>query len=103
MAKAKIVHSDDAVLIEFKGRKSSPEPTTGIIRFPGGHVEVSRCSDGSYFAHIQVVDPANVIQSRLDFKDADEIGIRCVQDIPNGSRVEKIALKIKAHVDHPVV
>lgn len=28
------------------------ESTTHIIEFPGGAVEVSRCEDGSYWAHI---------------------------------------------------
>ena len=101
MAKAKVIHSDDAVLIKLHGKKTSPEPSTAVIRFPGGHVEVSRCSDGTYYAHIQVADPANVIQSRLDFKDGSEIGIRSVQEIPNGSRVEKVAIKIAAKVNHP--
>ena len=64
MAKAKVIHSDDSVLIDFKGNKRSPEPATGVIKFPGGHVEVSRCTDGTYWAHIEVVDPANVVDTR---------------------------------------
>ena len=34
MARAKVVHSEDAVLVEFKGDKRNPEPTTGVMRFP---------------------------------------------------------------------
>ena len=48
MAKATVVHSDDAATIIFKGDRRRPEPSTGIIKFPGGHVEVTRCSDNTY-------------------------------------------------------
>jgi len=100
MAKAKVTHSDDAVQITFNGDKRSPEPSTGVIKFPGGHVEVSRCSDGSYFAHIQVVDSANVVGSRFDFQDASEHNIKAVQEIPHGNLINHIAVRVANKVPH---
>jgi hypothetical protein len=42
-------------LIELLGDKTRrPEPATHIIEFPGGAVELSRTSDGNYWAHIIV-------------------------------------------------
>ena len=100
MARAKVTHSDDAVQITFIGKKSNPEPSTGIIKFPGGHVEVSRCSDGTYFAHIEVVDSANVQASRMDFQDSVEHNIRSVQEVPQGHLVKHIAIRIANTVPH---
>jgi hypothetical protein len=41
--------------IELLGDKTRrPEPATHIIEFPGGAVELSRTSDGNYWAHIIV-------------------------------------------------
>jgi len=94
MARAKVVHSTDGVCVVFDGDKRNPEPSMGVIQFPGGHVEVSRCSDGSYFAHIEVVDAANVVASRLDFQDAAEHNIKSVTEVPNGNLVKKIAIRI---------
>lgn len=100
MAKARVTHSTDAVQVTFDGDKRKPEPSTGVIKFPGGHVEVSRCSDGTYFAHINVADPANVVESRMDFLNAHEHGIRSVQNIPHGNLVNHIAVKISNRVPH---
>jgi len=66
MARAKVVHSEQACEIVFYGHKSSPEPQTGVISFPGGHVEVSRHSDGSYWAHVAVDDPSFIVEGRID-------------------------------------
>lgn len=100
MAKAKVVHSTDAVLIEFKGSTKNPEPSTGVIKFPGGHVEVSRCSDGTYFAHISVVSEANVVNSRVDFSNSPDHKIKSVQDIPHGNLINHIAVRIRNQVPH---
>jgi hypothetical protein len=40
--------------IGLLGDKKRPESAQHIIEFPGGAIEVSRCSDGSYWAHIIV-------------------------------------------------
>ena len=69
MAKAKVTHSQDAVQITFNGDIRDPEPSTGVIKFPGGHVEVARCSDGTYWAHIAVVSGVNIIDGRIDRAD----------------------------------
>lgn len=98
MAKAKVIHSDDACLIQFNGDKCYPEPATGVIQFPGGHVEVSRCTDGTYWAHIAVVSPANIIGSRLDFTYGAPVS---VTDIPNGDKIDHIAIRIANAVPRP--
>lgn len=102
MARAKVTHSDDAVLIEFQGDKRNPEPATGIIKFPGGHVEVSRCSDGTYYAHIEVVDAANVVDSRFDFSELRPDMVRSVHTLPHGDLVKHVAIKIANAVPHEV-
>lgn len=66
--KFKIVNSDDALTIIVEGNPKNPEPSTAVIKFPGGSVEVSRTADGSYWAHItRLVNNAHVIDSRVDF------------------------------------
>lgn len=41
--------------ITLLGSKQKPEPAQHIIEFPGGAIEVSRCSDGvHYWAHIHI-------------------------------------------------
>lgn len=69
MAKAKVVHSDDACTLILKDNKNS-EPSVGIIKFPGGYVEVTCASDGSYLAHTHIDETAEVVASRIDFKYA---------------------------------
>lgn len=67
MARSKVVHSKDATTIILKGNKRNPEPSTSVIKFPGGHVEVSRTTDGEYWAHIAVDKAANIKDSRIDY------------------------------------
>ena len=100
MARAKVIHSEDAVMIKFEGNKNNPEPSTGIIKFPGGHVEVSRCTDGSYWAHIAVVDPVNIVETRADLAGPLPAEIRPVQDIPHGQQINHLALHIANTVAH---
>jgi hypothetical protein len=98
MAKAKVTHSDDAVQITFNGDRRNPEPATGVIKFPGGHVEVSRASDGTYWAHIEVVDHANRVESRIDYAhEARENGI---PPIPAEQFVKHIAIRVANTVPH---
>lgn len=101
MAKAKVVHSSDGVEIIFRGDKSNPEPSIGVITFPGGHVEVSRCSDGSYYAHLAVVDSANIVASRFDFQDSVQNGIPAVTAIPNGNLIKHMAIRVENIVPRP--
>jgi hypothetical protein len=100
MARARVIHSDDAVMIKFEGNRKNPEPSTAVIQFPGGHVEVSRCSTGEYFAHIQVVHPANVVDSRIDYHADSEARSYGVGDMPHGEHVSKVAIKISNKHPH---
>jgi len=100
MARAKVVHSDDAVMIEFKGDKRNPEPGTAVIKFPGGHVEVSRCSNGDYWAHVEVVSPENITDSRLDYTAAAWAELGSIPEVPRSNEIQKIAIKIANKVSH---
>jgi hypothetical protein len=95
MARAKVTHSQDGVTITFRGDPKSPEPSTGVIRFPGGHVEVTRCTDGTYWAHLEVDEPANTVDSRIDH---DYEGYRKmngqIPDLPEANHVKKIAIRV---------
>lgn len=42
--------------IVLRGDKHNPEPETVTIAFPGGEVNVTRCTDGSYWAHLTTFD-----------------------------------------------
>lgn len=101
MARAKVTHSDDAVQITFKGDKRSPEPSTAVIKFPGGHVEVSRCSDGSYWAHVEVVAPENTAESRIDYSFTEEHDAPLrIGDLPHADRIQHLAMRITNRVPH---
>lgn len=67
MARAKVIHSEDSVMIELRGNRKNPEPHTAVIRFAGGEVEVSRTSDGKFWAHLHVNESAELIDSRVDY------------------------------------
>lgn len=98
MARMKnIVHSGDACTMIFKGNKANPEPSLGVIKFPGGYVEVSRCSDGSYYAHLAAEDSINIIASRIDY-DYNAYRKVGIPQIPNHAHVKRIAIKIKPTV-----
>jgi hypothetical protein len=97
MARAQVTHSQDAVQITFDGDKRRPEPTTAVIQFPGGHVEVSRCSDGTYCAHLSVVGSANIVDSRVDYAPGTS---RDVRSLPDGDLVTKVALRVSNAVPH---
>jgi hypothetical protein len=90
MARAKVTHSGDSVQVTFNGDVRSPEPSTGIIKFPGGWVEVTRCSDGTYWAHLEVAPGATVHESRID-RHAPGGG---VVDVVDCERVTQIALRL---------
>lgn len=91
--------------IELRSFAERPEPAQHIIEFPGGAIEVSRCTDGSIWAHIIVNRAAPtldgsccqeatgiVVGSRID-TDAGII------DIPNAEGLQQIAVKIQPHRD----
>lgn len=94
MARAKVTHSTDAVQITFKGDKRSPEPSTGVIEFPGGNVEVSRCSDGTYWVHTTFVDGANIVAGRIDRAGRQD----AVEDLPDAHLITNIAVRVSNKV-----
>ncbi len=102
MAKAKVVHSSDACTIIFKGDKSNPEPSLGIIKFPGGHVEVSRCTDGTYWAHFYNDDDSSIIDSRIDYKfEAYKKHKGEIPSIPEHKEIQHMAVRVKGkYKDH---
>lgn len=61
------------------GDKAQPEPGEFYIHFPGGQIGVSRCSDGTYWAHFALEDEkedgegrikkSKIIDARIDCKD----------------------------------
>lgn len=97
MARAQVVHSDDAVTVIFNGDKRRPEPSTAIVKFPGGHIEVARCSDGGYWAHVQVVDPSNIDASRIERVFGAP---QSVTDLPNADLVQKLSVRVANRVPH---
>lgn len=102
MARAKVVHSEDACTIIFEGNKTSPEPAFGIIKFPGGHVEVTRCDNGTYWAHISIKDDTGdsskngkIVKSRFDYDYETSIKMnKNVVPIPEEQGIEHIAIRI---------
>lgn len=95
MDKAKVVHSDDAVLIKFNGDRKNPEPGTAVIEFPGGHVEVSRTQDGQYWAHVEVTDPQNIQRSRIDYTHEGYVATGCsIPEIPHADKIRHMAILI---------
>lgn len=99
MARIKVVHSDDAVMVEFKGNPKNPEPSTAVIKFPGGHVEVSRTSDGRYWAHLEVVEAGNVDDSRIDY-EYEAWKSMGIPELPMGDQVKKIAVLVSNKTPH---
>lgn len=96
MAKAKVTHSTDAVQVTFNGDKRNPEPSTGVIKFPGGHVEVSRCTDGTYWAHIAVVSGANIMEGRIDRQGRTQ----AVEGLDDAQKIVHLAIRVANHVPH---
>jgi len=107
MAKAKVTHSADSAQITFRGDKRRPEPSTAIIKFPGGSVEVTRTSDDEYWAHVAIDaaghglhmpdDPVGVIvDSRIDY---DHEGYKkaegAIPPIPLAEHVQHMAIKVR--------
>lgn len=101
MARAEIVHSDDAVAVIFRGNPRRPEPSTGVIKFPGGHVEVSRASDGTYWVHVErntrINDPDSdvlgvITESRIDH--TYEARARGIPPMPAHQDIQHVAIRI---------
>lgn len=94
MAKMRnIIHSDDSCMMIFKGNKRTPEPSTGVIKFPGGFVEVTRTSEGHYWAHIGVDTSDNIVHSRIDYAHGT-FEEQTIPPIPAQDKITKIAVMI---------
>jgi hypothetical protein len=105
MARFRVVHSDDAATILIAGDKRNPEPTSAIIKFPGGVVEVSRTSDGNYWVHASCFgpgeeSPGQIIGSRIDYaRDAYHRNGGEIPPIPAHADIEHMALLIARKVE----
>ena len=40
------------ILVVLSGDKRKPEPDSFRVEFPGGKVDIERCTDGSYWVHV---------------------------------------------------
>ena len=108
MARCQVTHSDDACCIDIRGDIRRPEPSTAVIRFPGGHVEVSRHSDGSYWVHVgrnvRINDPdadvlGHVVDGRIDITHAAQAAYSAnVLPMPAAEHIEHLALRIARSV-----
>ena len=99
MNKHKVVRSEDVTTIVIKGSRKHLEPGTAIIEFPGGCVEVSRCSDGSYWAHTTINEGAHKAESRMDYDHEEwtrrvENNQQAIPNIPGWQHVRHIAVRI---------
>lgn len=105
MAKGhQIVRSEDATTVVIRGDVRNPEPTHAIIAFPGGTVEVARCSDGTYWAHLALLprgaigdESFAVLASRVDYNH-EGWGEHGIPEIPSAHLVEKLSLRIGRYV-----
>ena len=99
MAKAKVVHSQDGCTMIFKGDVKHPEPALGVIKFPGGEVEVSRTSDGSYWAHLSVDDDATLEDSRVDYRyQMAPENAEHIPSIPGEEYIQKLAIRVRGEI-----
>src|SRR5258708_1251234 len=93
--------------IELLGDKTKrPEPATHIIEFPGGAIELSRTTDGNYWAHIIVNRDfalpddcdgmraafGQIVGSRIDYDFPADPNI---VDVPDAGQVRQIAILIQ--------
>jgi len=93
--------------IELLGDKTKrPEPATHIIEFPGGAIELSRTTDGNYWAHIIVnrdfalpdeiegMEDAygEIVGSRIDYEYPAEPNI---VEVPDAHKLRQIAILIQ--------
>jgi len=103
MARFQVHHSDDACCIDIQGDKRRPEPSTAVVKFPGGHIEVTRHSDGSYWVHVARNTRANnpdedvlgeIVESRIDHThEARGLGI---PPMPAHEHIEHMAIRISS-------
>ncbi len=88
--------------IELLGDKTKrPESAQHVIEFPGGAVEVSRTSDGNYWAHILInhqfadADFGGMHHAMGEVVDSRFTADGKLYDIPDFPNVTQIAVLIK--------
>ena len=83
-----------------------PEPATHIIEFPGGAIELSRTTDGNYWAHVIVnrdfalsddcdgmrAAYGQIVGSRIDYDFPADPNI---VNVPHAEQVRQIAILIQ--------
>lgn len=90
----------------FGDKTKNLESATHIIEFPGRSIEVSRTTEGNYWAHISVNHEwayedlegryamfGNIVNSRIDTCDG-------ITEIPNHEQVQHLAILIKPSRKH---
>lgn len=89
-------------LLRIKGDPRHPEPQHVRIDFPGGDVDVTRSSDGSYWVHVRVNRPDDgqfipdqtvpgvIVAGRLDFHGAEP------HLLPAGPALYHVAVRVRA-------
>lgn len=95
MAKIKVHHDSQACTLVFKGNPKNPEPQSGIIKFPGGFVEVTRTTDNKYWAHLYIDEKGEALANRLNYtlekqREVDSKNL----EIPYPACIQKMSLKI---------
>jgi len=96
--------------IELLGDKTvRPEPATHIIEFPGGAIELSRTTQGDYWAHIIVNRDfalpddveglrkayGEIAGSRIDYEFPTEPNI---VEVPHAEQMRQIAILIRPQI-----
>jgi len=82
--------------ITLLGEREKPEPATHIINFPGGAIEISRTSEGNYWAHIIISDsPHQCGQHVGEIIDSRITSTNGVCSIPDYEGIKQIAVLIK--------
>jgi len=77
--------------VVLAGDPKNPEPETVTVRFPGGEVEVTRCTDGKYWVHVRTWSEREAMESE-DFDvprvagkfvgaRLDGIGVGCMKNM----------------------
>jgi hypothetical protein len=69
--------------IELFGDRSQPEQDTFILKFPGGFVQVSRCTNGDYIVHAGAWEP-QMPEVRTGHRKVGEVvdyGVNCFRGV----------------------
>ena len=98
--KLKVTYAEQATMIHIEGDPSNPEPIHHIVKFPGGEVEIARCSDNqTYWAHIVPHDDADIIDSRLMWTPETGHSIKEIKDEQN---LKQVAVRFNgAYKEYP--